>query len=184
VNILVDKLPNEYEGLKINTDFRTSILFELLMQERNLTPQDKISLSLRLYYNEIPLDIKTALNGILWLYSCGKEDNNIKKGNKGNNSKQIYSFEYDANYIYSAFLEQYGIDLNETNMHWWKFRALFNGLNENVLFSKIMSYRSVNLDSIKDEEQKKYYKKMKKVYALPDNRSKEEKEEDFANALV
>jgi hypothetical protein len=69
-------------------------------------------------------------------------------------------------------------------MHWWKFRTLFNGINENTLFSKITGYRSMNLEDIKDKEQKKYYEKMKRLYALPDNRTIEQKESDFANALV
>ena len=184
MNILIDKLPNEYEGLEINTDFRSSILFELLMQDNSLSPELKIKLSLNLYYKEVPLDIKKALNGILWFYKCGKEENKKTKSTKQNKKKQIYSFEYDADYIYSAFLEQYGIDLNEVKMHWWKFRALFNGLNENTMFSKITGYRSMNTESIKDKEQKKYYEDMKRVYALPDNRTIEEKESDFANALV
>lgn len=184
MNILIDKLPNEYEGLEINTDFRSSILFELLMQDNSLSPELKIRLSLDLYYKEIPLDIKKALNGILWFYKCGKEDKKTNKKTKQGKNNQIYSFEYDADYIYSAFLEQYGIDLNNVDMHWWKFRALFNGLNENVMFSKITGYRSMDTDGIKDKEQKKYYEKMKMKYALPDNRTIEEKESDFANALV
>ena len=184
MNILIDKLPNEYEGLEINTDFRSSILFELLMQDNTLEPKLKIRLALDLYYKDVPVDIKKALKGILWFYRCGKEDIKTKSKGKQSNKKQIYSFEHDADYIYSAFLEQYGIDLNETKMHWWKFRALFNGINENTLFSKITGYRSMNLEDIKDKEQKKYYEKMKKLYALPDNRTIEQKESDFANALV
>ena len=184
MNILIDKLPNEYEGLEINTDFRSSILFELLMQDNSLSPELKIRLSLSLYYKDIPLDIKKALNGILWFYKCGKEDKKTNKKTKQGKNNQIYSFEHDADYIYSAFLEQYGIDLNKVNMHWWKFRALFNGLNENTMFSKITGYRSMNTEKIKDKEQREYYEKMKRMYALPDNRTIEEKESDFANALV
>lgn len=184
MNILIDKLPNEYEGLEINTDFRSSILFELLMQDNSLSPELKIKLSLKLYYKEIPLDIKKALNGILWFYKCGKEDKKTNKNVIQSKKKQIYSFEHDADYIYSAFLEQYSIDLNNANIHWWKFRALFNGLNENVMFSKITGYRSMDTENIKDKEQQKYYEKMKRMYALPDNRTIEEKESDFANALV
>ena len=108
--------------------------------------------------------------------SQGKE---IKK----ETSKRIYSYEFDAEYIYSAFMEQYKIDLNKEHLHWWKFKALFNSLNEEVLFSKIMSYRAIDLSKIKDKDMKKYYKKMKKLYALPDLRSEEEKENDFAEAF-
>ena len=109
-----------------------------------------------------------------------KTGQNATKGNY----KQIYSYEFDAEYIYSAFMEQYKIDLNSIPyLHWWKFKALFNSLNEEVLFSKIMSYRAIDLSKIKDKDMKKYYKKMKKLYVLPDLRSEEEKENDFAEAF-
>ena len=47
-------------------------------------------------------------------------------------------------------MEQYKIDLNSIKyLHWWKFKALFNNLNENIQFSKIMSYRAMDLSKIK-----------------------------------
>ena len=189
-NILLDKLPETTRnGLKIRADFRESIKFELLMQDRKIDNKDKIKLALNLYYyniNEIK-DIKQAIDDILWFYRSGKElKNNVDEEEKEvkNKQKQIYSYEFDADYIYSAFMEQYKIDLNNIKfVHWWKFKALFNSLNEDVLFSKIMGYRVMNLNKIKDKEMKKFYKKMKKLYALPDMRTEEEKESDFAENL-
>jgi len=82
-------------------------------------------------------------------------------------------------------MQQYNIDLQEIKyMHWWKFKALFNGLAENTEIVKIMGYRAVNLSKIKDKEQKNFYKRMKKIYALPDTRSQEEKESEFARAFL
>ena len=73
-------------------------------------------------------------------------------------------------------MEQYKIDLQEIEyMHWWKFRALFDGLNENTEIVKIMGYRSMDLSKIKDTERRNYYKKMKRLHALPDMRTIEEK---------
>ena len=81
-------------------------------------------------------------------------------------------------------MEQYKIDLNSIKyLHWWKFKALFNDLNENIQFSKIMSYRAMDLSKIKDKDMKKQYRKLKTLYALPDMRSEEEKESDFADEL-
>ena len=38
---------------------------------------------------------------------------------------------YDDDYIYSAFLSQYNIDLQDIkHLHWWKFKAMFKSLNE------------------------------------------------------
>ena len=65
MNILVDKLPVDYEGLKIETNFRSFILFELLMQDNKLTIEEKIYLALKIFYEEPPKDVKKGIEGIL-----------------------------------------------------------------------------------------------------------------------
>ncbi len=189
-NLILDKLPNfTPNGFKIRTDFRESIKFELLMQDEKINETDKVKLALNLYFYDIDIknteQLKKAINDMLWFYKCGKEEQEEKTSQKasGGYTKRIYSYEFDAEYIFSAFMEQYKIDLNKEHLHWWKFKSLFNSLNEEVLFSKIMSYRAIDLSKIKDKDMKKYYKKMKKIYALPDLRSEEEKENDFAEAF-
>jgi hypothetical protein len=190
-NILLDELPQYTKsGLQIRTDFRESIKFELLMQDKNLSEEVKIMQALQLYYYdpEKITDIRKAIDEILWFYKCGKETQENKGKEEGETTqeriKQIYSYEFDDEYIFSAFLEQYGIDLNEIEyMHWWKFKALFNSLSENTQFVKIMSYRNMNIAKIKDKEMKSHYKKMQELYKLPDMRTDEEKESDFANEL-
>lgn len=182
MNILIDKLPTDYEGLKINTNFRSFILFELLMQE-NLKEDYKMAMALKLFYEEPIQDVKKAIEGILWFYSRGKKE---QKSEKTDNTSynNIYSYEHDADLIYSAFLSQYGIDLATIDyLHWFEFRALFEGLNDENRICQIMGYRSINLNEIKDKKEREKYKKLKRRYALPDNRSVEEKERDFANAL-
>ena len=187
-NILLDKLPQfTPNGLKMRTDFRESIKFELLMQDRKIDEKDKVIKALELYYYELNKikDIKQAIDDLLWFYKGGrKESNSENKNSKAERTKQIYSYEFDDTYIYSAFLEQYNIDLNSIKyLHWWKFKALFNGLSEKTKIVEIMGYRAMDLSQIKDKEMKKHYKKMKQLYALPDMRSEEEKENDFAENL-
>lgn len=190
-NILLDRLPQYTEnGLRIRTDFRESIKFELLMQDSKINKEDKIAYALNLYYYE-PNKIKNvqeAIKEMIWFYGGGKKEIEINDKEQAQErrekTKQIYSYEFDDEYIYSAFMEQYGIDLNKIKyLHWWKFRALMSCLNENTQFVKIMGYRNIELSSIKDKSMKSFYKKMKKQYALPDMRSEEEKELDFANEL-
>lgn len=187
-NLLLNKLPQYTPNkLKLRTDFRESIKFELLMQDKTIPNEEKVIIALNLYYyepNKIQ-SVEQAIEHMLWFYKCGKEDKgkNVDKNSNGK-SKQIYSYEFDAEYIYSAFMEQYKIDLNSVKyLHWWKFKALFNSLNENTHFVKILGYRAINLAKIKDRNIKANYKKMKELYALPDMRSEEEKEEDFAEAF-
>jgi len=193
MNILIDLLPDhvEIDGKKysINTDFRISILFELLMQDRTVLDSEKIYMALDLYYPQIPHNLEQAVDKMLWFYRCGKddEDDSVKNGSPAGSGKasMIYSFEHDAEYIYSAFLDQYGIDLQDIeHLHWWKFRALFKGLKDDNLICKIMGYRSIEITNDMSNSEKKYYRKMKQIYALPDNRTQEEKERDFINAIA
>lgn len=193
MNILVDKLPTEYKGLKIDTNFRSFILFELLMQDNSLTSEQKISFTLNLFFHNQELktakEIEKAIKGVLWFYTLGKSEEKETKSQKKKEAKEktqkaIYSFEHDADDIFSAFWHDYKIDLNEIEyLHWWKFRPLFNGLNDENRICQIMGYRAIDLSKIEDKKQKEYYKKLKIKYALPDNRSVEEKEQEFANAL-
>ena len=158
------------------------------MQDKDISKEQQIEISLNLFYEGQIFDtkekIQKAIEGILWFYSIGHKQTKKSKGEAKDKQNTIYSYEYDAEYIYSAFLSQYGLDLNEVDyLHWWKFKSLFEGLNEENQICKIMGYRSIDLSKIKDKEQKKYYKNLKMKFALPDNRTEEEKERDFAEAF-
>ena len=192
MNMIIDELNcvlfDRIGNIEFNTDFRTSILFELLMQDVNISKKAKIVQSLKLYYPNFSQisNIEKAIDDITWFYRCGKnknEDKLVKQKNE-KNKKQIYSYEFDDTYIYSAFLSQYNIDLQDIeNLHWWKFRALFEGLHKDNKIVEIMEYRATDLRKIKDKQEKAKYKRLKELYALPDMRTEEQKENDFANAL-
>lgn len=152
MNILTDLLPKTVtvggEKCPINTDFRVSIRFELLMQNASLPDQDKALKALELYYPRAPCDAQGACDGMLWFYRCGKEETARQEGSGdgGGEARRVYDFAYDADYIYAAFLAQYGVDLQETAyLHWWKFRAMFRALDENCEFVKIMGYRAMRI---------------------------------------
>lgn len=182
MSFLTGVLPTEVninnKKYEIRSDFRTSILFSKLIE--NELNEDTIIEILKLYYpkfNELnENDIDIAFDNILWFYRCGEDEElaNNKKSNS-NNSK-IFDYEKDANYIYSAFLSQYNIDLQSIEyLNWWKFKALFDSLSDDNKIVEIMRYRAIDLSKIEDKEQKKFYKKMKDLYSL-DVMSKEEKE--------
>lgn len=191
MNILIDIVPdavvidsNEYE---INSDFRTSILFELLMQDSNLSDKEKIINALKLYYPIIPNNVNEAIEQVMWFYRGGKDVIISNKKCNGKSFNKVYSFEHDDDYIYSAFLDQYGLDLQDIEyLHWWKFKAMFKALKEENEIVKIMGYRSMDINSIKDKEQKAHYKKMKDIYKIPNNldKSEQQKISDIENALL
>lgn len=187
VNRLSDILESRVGKIEFNTDFRISIMFELLMQEDSISEQNKIMQSLRLYYPRLEqiTNVNKAIEDVIWFYRCGKElANSNKKGKNGKQGKQIYSYEFDDDYIFSAFMQQYKVDLQEIKyLHWWKFKAMFEGLSENTKMAEIMGYRAMDISKIKDKEEKKRYKNLQEIYALPDMRTAEQKEADFGRAF-
>jgi hypothetical protein len=57
------------------------------------------------------------------------------------NSLRLYSFEKDADLIFSAFRQTHGIDLETAEMHWWKFLALFMDLGADTAFCNLVGLR-------------------------------------------
>lgn len=193
MSIIIDDLQiilkERIGDIELNTDFRISMLFEMLMQDTNISKKEKVTKAIKLYYPKIEqiTDFEKAIEDMLWFYRGRKEEfaNSNKRNRNNSNNHQIYSYEFDDNYIYSAFLQQYNIDLQDIKyLHWWKFKAMFESLSKDTKIVEIMEYRSVNLSKIKDTERRNYYKKMKKLYALPDMRTQQEKEEDFARGFL
>lgn len=161
----------------IHADFRTSIQFEQMLFDSELSKEEALSKGIDLYYPVRPKDDMEALEKMIWFYSCGEE----QKKSKQTTSKRMYSIEHDFRYIYAAFLEQYRIDLLEEDMHWWKFRALFLSLND-CMFQRIVGYRAVDLKKLPPEERKRY-KELKSAFALPETKTISEEDEQFQMGL-
>lgn len=189
--VLVDIGSKTY---KIDADFRTimnveGIIFgkevtdgqkkfaEEMMKEIDIEEKDAIANAkyydaLKLFYrNNVPDDLEEAMEKMLWFYSCGKEDEQSKTKTK----KKVISFEYDFDYINAGFMQDYKIDLFEVDfLHWWKFMSLFSALHDDCKICEIIGYRGAELKNF-DKEQRKRIREMQKIYALPDDISKEEK---------
>lgn len=185
MNILLDYLPTSFsidnKKYEFNYDFRTSILFCLLMQDTELTEEQKILQGLQLYYPEIPNNKEEAYEKILYFYSRGKDIEDNKKVKQGKrifkrNNNRAYDFEVDSDLIFTAFMTQYNINLNKENLHWWEFMALFNSLNDTNEIVKIMNYRTIDINSIEDKKERKTYKQLQDYYSLENVITAEEKQ--------
>lgn len=189
-NILLDKLPMQSpHGYKLKTNYRQGIKYELLMQDNELTVEEKIDLALNIFFYKQDLakikkeeELISFLEDIIWFYRCGKKE--TKKTNKTRKGKQIFSYDFDADIIYSAFFQQYNIDLQVENLHWWQFKSMFESLTDETQIVQIMQYRATDLSKIKDKTERKRIKELQDLYKLPDMRTEEEKENDFANQFL
>lgn len=191
MGILKSRLPTSVliNGVEypIRSNFRTMIRLEELLQDPDVDEQDRVWLALRLFYHEIPENMEKAVEQLLWFYRCDKQENLYQKKarkRKVKRTDRIYDFQYDDDYIYAAFMSQYHLDLHEVEyLHWWKFRAMFNSLNDDTQFVKIMEYRAVELDKV-PKEKRAFYKRMKQLYALPLSQSEEERQNALEQALL
>lgn len=184
VNILLDYLPETVEiGGKeyfVDTDYRTFMIFEKIISSSERSDRKVYDTVFLFYPDEKPTDLPAALDAVLHLYRCGdtaKKPARVRKnGNVELKPKLIYDYEYDAPYIYAAFLAQYGIDLIDIDyLHWWKFQALFKSLENHNKIVEIMGYRAADLSKIELPRERERIAQMKSLYALPQNLSFEDK---------
>ena len=189
-NILLDPPPSKITirgtDFEVDSDFRTAIRFTQLMQDNTVDDFTKIDIALYMFLGDVSVpDLWAAVTELLSFYRCGKPAITDESDDPNPTAKRVYDFEYDAELIYAAFLEQYGIDLQTCGaLHWWQFRALFSGLSDKTEFMKVVGYRSIPITANMSREEKRRYQKLKTLYALPDNRTEEEKESAFARSLM
>lgn len=189
MNLILDGLPEVVEiagtSVKIDTSFRTGIIFEEMLSDPELSDEDKLLTMLELYYPGIVFDettIREASEKIFWFYRCGSEPRQTSSGDEG--GETVFSYEYDADYIYAGFMSAYRIDLAKETLHWWQFRALFRSLPEDTQIMKIIGYRSMKISPKLSKEQKEHYKRMKRMYALPGRYEQTKAESDLTEILM
>ncbi|MBO5060236.1 MAG: hypothetical protein J6C82_04915 [Clostridia bacterium] len=185
MNILTDMLPSfvciNGTNYPINTDFRVWIKVTQAFVNR-CSDGGQIGQLFFELFNSVPNEpVEDIMKALFEFYNPPSK---MAAGNKNEAKKRQFDYDYDDELIYAGFLQQYNIDLTATNLHWWKFKALMNNLGESTQFAKVVGYRAMDLSEIKDKEQRKWYAKMKRLYRLPDNRTEEEKERDFCDAIA
>ena len=187
MNMLINSVPDGLKiagtEYKIHTDFSVWIEFEKLLSDESENAHKTISdIKNLIFCDKQPpqrADEETV-NKILWFYRCGKK---LQKSSH-TSEKEIFNYDYDDGYIFSAFLEQYHIDLEQTKLHWWKFHALMLSLSDSTEFVKIMGYRSIEINSKMTASQKAFYQKMKKQYKLPLKKEVQKQISNIEDALI
>jgi hypothetical protein len=193
MNLLTKELPQTVavDGVDypVDTDFRLMIEFEIIINGPG-TMEEKGEMTTplvdRFFCGNTDFDVNLAIERFMWFYRC---DDQPQKTNENNDEKDkaprpVYSFDIDAPLIYAAFLDQYSIDLVRIDyLHWWAFRSLLSALRDDHEFKKVVGYRTMKITKDMSPEQKKAYRELKRIHRLPDYRSEEEKESEFANSL-
>ena len=66
-------------------------------------------------------------------------------------------------------------------MHWWKFRALLDGLRDDTEIKRRMYYRSVDTSKIKNKDERKRIRRIQAEIRLPQEVMSDE---EIANAFI
>jgi len=164
--LLMNGLPEEYEGIPISADFRNMIQVDLILHDDDLNEIEKTAAALNQLYEEPPKDTHKAAKGLEWFFSRGETETVGKSKGIEKAAKKGYDFEQDANLIYSAFYSTYNISLTTVDfLHWWEFLALFEGLPEETMIKRVIYWRTADLSELPKSE-KKHVLKMRKLFAL------------------
>jgi len=97
-----------------------------------------------LFLDEIPENKAEAFKS---LAEFANPKSVLPRGTGSGSSAKVLDYTIDSNLIYSAFVQQYGIDLVTGNgidgkpLHWHKFLALMEGIHDTKL-SDVMDIRS------------------------------------------
>lgn len=172
------------ETYQINLAFDNVIKYLELVEDDS---ENKELEALKLFFGdqEIPLDpdfIESSFKLINETITKSAYQGNSSKDWSMNIAPQhIYSYEQDADAIYSSFMMQYHIDLlkERGKMHWCVFRALFDGLSEDTPIQRIIELRQKNLTDVPDEQRGKVMQ-LQQYYAL--KLKKPKNEEDVFNS--
>ena len=170
--------------VEIDTDFRTSILFETMVCDRSMSHEEKLLETFELYMPNFHTskadELKEAIDGILWFVRCGRD---IRKSARSGQKTAPYHFIYDSPYLYASFMMAYHIDLEAARLHWWKFRALFDNLPDETPMKQAIYYRTCEVPRGASNEEKERIRKLKRYYALPDENVKNEAENTLDELL-
>ena len=150
---------------KIDTSYRTALrCFEIINDEE--IPQTERSLAIvYLLFDFLPdKDIDLFLEKAMIYLQCGESLE------QQNSKKKDMDFAQDQKYINASFMSDYHIDLSKTDLHFWQYIELIQGLTENSSLSRIRNLRNYDLSEIKDEKTRKEIADAQKEVALKETK--------------
>ncbi len=154
---------------KIHTDFKYFIRLCQLLKDKQ-TPINALDF---IYAGEIP---PNRAEGIRAVCEFMQPPRLLPRRTGDEPSENVLDYELDADLIYSAFLENYGIDLVDTPLHWYKFQALLSGLHDTEL-NRVIGHRLWTNTTGRNDSYTKQQQKLYEAWRLP---QKEDEENDEA----
>lgn len=179
MNLLYETFPETVKlyGVEreIVTDFKDWLRFIDMIRCDGLNQDEKMALMMEMYLDDIPHwqwgDAHKPLMSFFRMddsiTETDKAPENVDEEPELVIPKPLYDFAFDAKYIISGFWQDYKIDLTETDMHWWKFRILLDGLSSGTEFKQRVMYRNTDTADIKDTKERQRIQRIQRAIAIP-----------------
>ena len=136
MNLLYDALPDtvtvDGKAYRIYTDYRDWLRFYDMQEDDGLSKREKLLLMLEWYIDKPPLScLEEALEALIGFATRSEEQPEQRQEHSGRKTTdRVLSWQYDAAYVYAAFLSVYHMDLQQVEqMHWHLFLGLFDALS-------------------------------------------------------
>ncbi|MEG2428595.1 MAG: bacteriophage Gp15 family protein [Clostridium sp.] len=182
MNIFYEPFPRTVEihgsPYRIVTDFREWIKFMDLVQDETIPMAEKGNMLLQWYVDVPPLE-KSAVYALQKFLIAKELYPPIEEINQEDDEEEeaeqdvvpAFSYAVDASSIFCAFMSCYHIDLEKVSyLHWWKFKILFDGLPEDTEIKQRIYYRTLDLSTIKDKDEKKRIRNIQRKISLQKKR--------------
>lgn len=166
------------EEYPINTDFRVAIKCNEIAEDNDIGDYERGLAIIYKLYGDKGLDASQH-HGQLLEYakkylSCNKKEDKSQKVKEPD-----MDFIEDMDYIEASFMSDYGIDLAEREMHFWKFMKLINGLSNSefgncCILNRIRNIRNLDPKEIKDQKARQELIEVQKEISLKKNQKKNE----------
>ena len=168
---------------KINTSYKIAIECNEIAQDTSINDYERaLAIIYKLFgkdglnSNEDWEQLQILGNKYLLL---GNTERNVK--NESGENELDFDYIQDMDYIKASFMYDYGIDLDkESNMHWWTFSRLLNGLSNSefgncCILNRVRNLRNLDLSQIKDTKERERLAKAKEEVKLKPKNLKEVK---------
>lgn len=173
---------------QIDLSFDNVIRMYNLLEDDTFQDVEKIVIAFEMFFGFEPKDAEFAMKAIDEITGY------ISKSAYGNdpvesdvvssevNTQKLFSYTQDAGAIYASFKQQYNIDLiaEQGKMHWDVFKALFDGLDENTYFRKILDIRRKDVSDLQGKELTSAIE-AQNYYELDENKTVEAQETKVAS---
>lgn len=171
MNLFYEKYPREIwvenKCYSIITDFREYIRLLDMLKDDSLTEWQKLEILNGYFLDSIVIN-ENILHAFVDFVSMNTDKESL--GDREVRRKPVFSYEIDYPFILAAFMHDYGIDLETVEyLHWWKFRMLFDGLSDDTEIKQRIRYRSIDLSTIKDNDERNRIRHIQAQIMLPEN---------------